>query len=247
MFNPKHSVQAKVQPIVVATAYDFPFANLLEEAGVDIILVGDSLANVVLGFPSTRDVGMIEMELFTAAVIRGAPNTHIVADMPAGSYVNSELALQNAQRFMTIGATSVKLEGPLFATVKVLTDLGIPVMGHLGVLPQTATSFRPVGRTQEMRESLIQEAMGLEAAGAFAIVLENVDFDSAAAITQAIAIPTIGIGSGPRVSGQVQVLHDLLGLSKNPPPFAKAFARIREEALGGLKAYVAAVRYGNFL
>jgi 3-methyl-2-oxobutanoate hydroxymethyltransferase len=246
MLKPTEIAVRKSPPLVVATAYDFPFARMLEAAGVDVILVGDSLANVVLGLASTRGIGMEEMALFTAAAVRGAGNTHVVADMPAGSYDTPEFAVANARRFLSLGAASVKLEGPQFEVVRSLTAAGIPVMGHLGVLPQTAESFRPVGKSSEERERLIREAKGLQEAGVFAMVLENVNSETAQAVTESVSVPTIGIGSGKHVSGQVQVLHDLLGLSRNPPPFAKAFVKLEDEVLRGIKAYAEAVRRGEF-
>ena len=236
----------KTLPLVVATAYDFPFARILEEAGVDIILVGDSLANAVLGLSSTRDVGMNEMSLFAAAVLRGAPNTFVTVDMPYGSDANPELALMNARKIMNLGASSVKLEGTKLEVIRALVKAGIPVMGHLGVLPQTATSFRRVGQSGESREQLLRDAKSLEEAGAFSIVLENVEAETAGEITLSVSVPTIGIGSGNSVSGQVQVLHDLLGLSLKPPPFAKSFADLRAEALSAVKAYIDSVRSGSF-
>ena len=199
----------KSPPLVVATAYDFPFARILEEAGVDIVLVGDSLANVVLGMSSTREIGMNEMEVFVAAVVRGASNTHVTADMPYGSDFSPELALLNAKKFMDLGASSVKLEGTKLEVIRVLVQAGIPVMGHLGVLPQTATSFRKVGHEGASRDQLLQDARCLQDAGVFSMVLENVDADAAQQIAGALSVPTIGIGSGNGVTGQVHVLHDL--------------------------------------
>ena len=232
-------------PLVVATAYDFPFARILEEAGVDIVLVGDSLANVVLGLTSTREVGMEEMVVFVAAVVRGAPNTHVTADMPYGSDASSELALINARRFMDLGASSVKLEGAKLNVIETLVAAKIPVMGHLGVLPQTATSFRKVGHAGESHEQLLSDASSLQNAGVFSMVLENVESDTALEITEALSVPTIGIGSGNGTTGQVQVLHDLLGLSLKPPPFAKPFADLRSPALDAIREYVNAVRNGR--
>jgi 3-methyl-2-oxobutanoate hydroxymethyltransferase len=233
-------------PLVMATAYDFPFAAILEAAGVDIILVGDSLANVVLGLPSTRAIGMEEMTQCVAAAARGAPNTHVMADMPYGSYATPELAVQHGKRFLTLGASSVKLEGPELEVVRALVAAQVPVMGHIGVQPQTAASFRPVGKSDASRQQLLQEAHDLQAAGIFSLLLENVEAETARAITDSIAVSTIGIGSGKGVSGQVQVLHDLLGLSDHPPPFAKAFASLRAQALNGVRAYADAVRRGEF-
>jgi 3-methyl-2-oxobutanoate hydroxymethyltransferase len=231
-------------PLVVCTAYDAPFARILEEAGVDIILVGDSLANVVLGLPSTRDIGMTEMEIFSAAVLRGAPQTHVTVDMPFATYPDSVTALENARRLMSLGASSIKLEGVELEVIRALRADGIPVMGHLGVLPQTAQSFKRVGQSVEDRDRLMSEARALEDSGVFAMVLENVDATTAREITEAVSVPTIGIGSGDGTRGQVQVLHDLLGLLDKSPPFAKPFASLRNEAKIAAENYVKAVRKG---
>ena len=231
-------------PLVVCTAYDAPFARILEAAGVDIILVGDSLANVVLGLPSTRDIGMAEMELFSAAVLRGAPHTHVTVDLPFGSYADSLSALANARRLMQVGASSVKLEGVQLEVIRALMADGIPVMGHLGVLPQTAQSFKRVGMSPEDRDRLIGEAMALQEAGVFSLVLENVEAETALEITRSLSVPTIGIGSGDGTRGQVQVLHDLLGLLEKSPPFAKPFASLRNDAGMAVQAYAKTVRNG---
>ncbi len=246
MLTAREISRRKSPPLVMATAYDHPFARILAAAGVDLILVGDSLANVVLGLESTRGVGMEEMSLFVAAVARGAPNTHITADMPFGSDTSPELAVKNAIRFKSLGAFSIKLEGPKLEVIRSLIQAGISVMGHLGVLPQTATSFKPVGKSDESRIRLLREAHDIQEAGVFAMVLENIAPETAGEITQAVSVPTIGIGSGRNVNGQVQVLHDLLGLSEKSPPFAKRVAALRDQALRGVRDYVDAVRGGKF-
>ena len=232
-------------PLVVCTAYDAAYASILEQAGVDIILVGDSLANVVLGLSSTRDIGMTEMEIFSAAVLRGARNTHVTVDLPYGAYADSTVALQNARRLMTLGASSVKLEGVEVDVIRALRADGIPVMGHLGVLQQTALSFKRVGQSLDDRDRLISEARALEDAGVFAVVLENVEAETAHTITESLTVPTIGIGAGDGTRGQVQVLHDLLGLVEKSPPFAKPFASLRNEAKIAAENYAKAVRSGN--
>lgn len=238
-------IQHHAVPLVVCTAYDAPFARLLEAAGVDIVLVGDSLANVVLGLESTREIGMAEMETFAAAVLRGAPATHVTVDLPFGSYDDPAAALSNARRFINLGAASVKLEGARLDVVRALVAAGIPVMGHLGVLPQTASSFKRVGLSTEDRVRLIGEAESLQDAGAFAIVLENVEAETAGEVTRSLTVPTIGIGSGDGTRGQVQVLHDLLGLLEKSPPFAKPFASLRNDVKSAVEKYAAAVRAGN--
>jgi len=237
--------QTRKAPLVVCTAYDFAFARIVEQAGVDVILVGDSLANVVLGLPTTRDVGMAEMELFGAAVRRGAPSTHVCIDLPYGADATVELAVRNATRLVEAGANSVKLEGPQTGVIAALLAAGIPVIGHLGVLPQTATSFRKVGLAAEDRARLLVEAQAIEKAGVCAMVLENVDADTARVITNAVAVPTIGIGAGEGTTGQVQVLHDLLGLAAKSPPFARPQADLTAAATEAVRKYAEWVRGGQ--
>jgi 3-methyl-2-oxobutanoate hydroxymethyltransferase len=237
----------KREPMVMATGYDFPFARILEEAGVDVILVGDSLANVVLGLSSTREVGMEVMSIFVAAVVRGAQNTHILADLPFGSDATAGRAVDSGRRYMELGAHSVKLEGAKLEAIKALTSEGIPVFGHLGLLPQTAKSFKQVGRDPAERDEVLRSAEALVAAGAVGMVLEHMAFDLAAEVTRRVPVPTIGIGAGKDVDGQVLVLHDFLGLSAGHlPPFAKAFAEVREEAFKGASEYCRAVRERRF-
>ncbi|MCD6025268.1 MAG: panB [Fibrobacteria bacterium] len=238
-------IQHHAVPLVVCTAYDAAFARLLEAAGVDVLLVGDSLANVMLGLESTREIGMAEMETFAAAVLRGAPATHVTVDLPFGSYDDPALALANARRFLDLGAASVKLEGTRLDVIRALVAAGIPVMGHLGVLPQTAQSFKRVGLSTEDRVRLIGEAESLQDAGVFAIVLENVEAETAREVTRSLTVPTIGIGSGDGTRGQVQVLHDLLGLLEKSPPFAKPFASLRNDVKSAVEKYAAAVRAGT--
>jgi 3-methyl-2-oxobutanoate hydroxymethyltransferase len=237
----------KRAPMVMATGYDYPFARILEEAGVDVILVGDSLANVVLGLSSTREVDMDVMSLFVGAVARGAKDTHILADMPYGSDLDPAKAVANGKRFLQAGAHSVKLEGAKLETIRALTSEGVPVVGHLGLLPQTAKSFKQVGRDQAERDEVLRSAEALVKAGAVAMVLEHMDFGLAAQVTRAVPVPTVGIGAGKDVDGQVLVLHDFLGLHSGPiPPFAKAFADLHEAALAGAKGYCRAVRERAF-
>lgn len=237
----------KREPLVMATGYDYPFALLLEEAGVDVILVGDSLANVMLGLKSTREVGMDVMSVFVGAVGRGAKDTHIMADMPYGSDSEPSLAVANAKRFLALGAHSVKLEGAKYEVVKALATEGVPVMGHVGLLPQTAKSLKQVGRDAAERDEVLRAAEGLAAAGVIGMVLEHMAADLAAEITRRVPVPTVGIGAGPHVDGQVLVLHDLLGMhAGNYPPFAKAFADLHGAALAGAREYCRAVRTRAF-
>lgn len=237
----------KNKPLVMATGYDFPFAAILEAAGVDVILVGDSLANVVLGLNSTRDINMEIMSIFVAAVTRGAKDTHILADMPFGSDENATDAVTNGRHFLELGAHSVKIEGLKLDSIKALTSEGIPVIGHLGLLPQTAQSFKKVGLSQVEKDQILRGGDLLSQAGVIGVVLEHMDFELAGEVTQRLPIPTIGIGAGKKVNGQVLVLHDLLGLSSGYlPPFAKSFAHLGDSALAGARDYCAAVRQFKF-
>lgn len=237
----------KREPLVMATAYDFPFAQVMEEAGVDVILVGDSLANVVLGLPSTRDVDMDVMALFVAAVSRGARNTHILADMPYGSDADPARGVANGRRFLSLGAHSVKLEGAKPDVVSAMISEGIPVVSHLGLLPQTARSFRQVGHDREERDDILRSAERMAEAGAFAVLLEHVESGLAAEVTRRLSVPTIGIGAGRDVDGQVLVMHDILGLGSGKlPPFAKSFAELRREAVAGVRTYCREVRERGF-
>ncbi|HEY8732280.1 MAG TPA: 3-methyl-2-oxobutanoate hydroxymethyltransferase, partial [Candidatus Limnocylindria bacterium] len=218
--------------IVMITAYDAPSARIADAAGVDLILVGDSAAMVVLGHDSTVPATMDEMLMLTRAVTRGAHRPLVIADLPFGSYhVSVEQAIESAIRFVKEGrADAVKLEGagPMLARVRALTDAGIPVMGHIGLTPQTATmlgGFKAQGRTASKAAQLYADALALQAAGCFAIVLEAMPSPVAARITEALDIPTIGIGAGPDCDGQVLVWHDLLGLYEgHAPRFVKQYA-----------------------
>ncbi len=240
------------QRIVMVTAYDYPFARIADEAGVDMILVGDSAAMVVHGLPNTNLATMEMMELHTAAVSRAVRRAMVVADMPFGSYEASrEEAVRNAVRLVRAGADAVKLEGgaEVADKVRAIVEAGVPVVGHIGLMPQKRLvlgGYRRRGRTEADAERLLEDAMALEEAGAFAIVIEFTAEETAAEITRRLRIPTICIGSGRYCDGQVLVLHDILGLSENPPPFAKRYANLREEALRALKLYAEEVRSGKF-
>src|SRR5437016_7182388 len=224
------------QKITCLTAYDYPTARLLDEAGVDILLVGDSLGMVVLGYENTLPVTMEEMLHHTRAVRRGTRRALVVADMPYGSYhAELEESLRNAVRFVKeAGAEAVKLEGgeKRLELIARLVEAEIPVMGHIGLTPQsvhTLGSFKVQGKTVEAAEQLLRDAQSVEAAGAFAIVLESVPRELAARITQQLRIPTIGIGAGPECDGQVLVFHDLVGLTQGTvPKFARRYANLAE-------------------
>ncbi|HWQ22779.1 MAG TPA: 3-methyl-2-oxobutanoate hydroxymethyltransferase [Gaiellaceae bacterium] len=247
-------MKARRQPIVMVTAYDAPSGRLADEAGVDLVLVGDSAAMTVLGYDSTVPATMEEMLVLTRAVARGARRPLVVADLPFGSYqVSDEDALRNAIRFVKeAGADAVKLEGagPTLSRVRALVGAGIPVMGHLGLTPQSATmlgGFKAQGRSAEKALALLEDARALEAAGCFSLVLEAVPAPVAARISERLAIPTIGIGAGPGCDGQVLVWHDLLGLyAGRPARFVKRYADVGTAIRAALQAYAEDVREHRF-
>jgi 3-methyl-2-oxobutanoate hydroxymethyltransferase len=240
--------------IVMITAYDAPSARIADAAGVDLILVGDSAAMVVLGHDSTVPATMDELLMLTRAVTRGAHRPLVIADLPFGSYhVSVEQAMESAIRFVKEAqADAVKLEGagPMLARVRALTDAGIPVMGHLGLTPQTATmlgGFKAQGRTATKAVQLYEDALALQAAGCFSLVLEAVPSPVAARITEALDIPTIGIGAGPDCDGQVLVWHDLLGLYEgHAPRFVKQYADLAPTIGAAVEQYASEVRNGTF-
>ena len=242
------------QPIAMVTAYDAPSGRLADAAGADVILVGDSAAMTVLGHDSTVPATMDEMIVLTRAVNRGARRPLVIADMPFGSFqVSDEEALHNAIRFVKeAGADAVKLEGagPMLSRVRALVGAGIPVMGHIGLTPQSATmlgGFKAQGRTAQKAVKLYEDALALEEAGCFAIVLEAVPAPVAARITAALSVPTIGIGAGLECDGQVLVWHDLLGLYEgNSPRFVKQYADLSTEIERAVGAYVDEVRERRF-
>jgi 3-methyl-2-oxobutanoate hydroxymethyltransferase len=244
----------KGEKITALTAYDFSTAKLLDEAGVDIALVGDSLGMVVLGYDSTLPVTMEDMLHHTAAVSRGVRRAMVVADMPFMSYqINADEAVANAGRFLQeAGAHAVKLEGgrPIVETVIRILDAGIPVMGHVGMTPQSVHKFggfRLQGRTESDAERILNDAKALEQAGVFSIVLELVPKELAGQVTKAVSVPTIGIGAGPFCDGQVQVTNDLLGLyGEFHPRHAKKYADLRGVVLQAFNSYVEEVRSGKF-
>lgn len=238
-------------PIAAITAYDLFTAQLAEQAGVDFILVGDSLGNVVQGQPTTLPVTLEEVIYHTRIVMRSVRDTLVIADMPFGSFkVSADDTVRNALTvFKQTGCGGVKMEGAdgtnLEATSR-LQRLGIPVMGHLGLLPQTVHTvggYRTQGRSEKSRQRLLAEAKALQEAGVFLLILECVEAETARLITDSLKIPTVGIGSGPHVDGQILVIHDALGMLRgNYPSFARTFAHLREDGVAGLKKYVDAVR-----
>ena len=242
------------EKIPMLTAYDYPTARLVEQAGVPIILVGDSLGMVVLGYDSTVPVTMEDMIHHAKAVVRGTERAIVVADMPFMTYqVSTEEALRNAGRLIKeTGATAVKLEGgqEVAETVRRLTAAGIPVMGHLGLTPQSVNQlggYRLQGKTPAAAVKLLRDAKALEDAGAFAVVLETIPARVAECVTARLAIPTIGIGAGPFCDGQVQVIHDFLGIFQDfVPRHAKQYAQVGATIREAVSAYVADVRDGSF-
>jgi 3-methyl-2-oxobutanoate hydroxymethyltransferase len=225
------------------TAYDFPTARLVAEAGVDLILVGDSLGMVVLGYDSTLPVTVDDMVHHTRATRRGAPEAFVIADMPFLSYGTPQQALDNAARLMKdAGADSVKLEGGLVPQVAAIVADGIPVMGHVGLLPQTAESYGRQGRTPEEAERIAAEARALDAAGCYAVVIEAVPAELAERITGEVGCPTIGIAAGVECDGQVLVSTDLIGQLPDPPRFVRAKANVYGAVVQAGQAFAAEVR-----
>jgi 3-methyl-2-oxobutanoate hydroxymethyltransferase len=241
------------KPIVVLTAWDYAIASILDEAGVDAILIGDSLAMVALGYSTTLPVTLDAMIHHAAAVQRGVKQALTIADLPFLSYQESTAqAMRSAGRFLKeAGVNAVKLEGGhpfAVETVAQLTMAGIPVMGHVGLTPQSVRrlGYRQQGKTQEDRDRILREAIALAEAGAFAIVLEHIPADLAATITDKLEIPTIGIGAGLDCDGQVLVTADFLGLSDQKPPFAKAYANLRQIITSAAQNYAEDVRQRRF-
>ena len=239
--------------ITALTAYDYPTARLLDESGIDIILVGDSLGMVVLGYPDTTRVTLEEMLHHTRAAARGTKQALLVADMPIHTYDTPEQAIATAKKFVDAGAQAVKLEGGAshMAQIEAITQAGIPFMAHIGMLPQSVREqggYRVKGRTQSEAEALIADARAVENAGAFSVVLEIVVADIARLITNAVSIPTIGIGSGEQCDGQILVTHDLIGLFPwFTPKFVSPAARVAEEIRRAATAFIERTRSGNAL
>ena len=238
------------EPIVMVTAYDYPSASVAEEAGVDLVLVGDSGAMTVLGYESTVPVSLDEMLMLAAAARRGLQTPLLIGDLPFGSYEASDVeAIKTAQRFVKeAGCDAVKLErgGSSVDRAKAIVDAGIPVMGHVGLTPQTATAlggYRSQGRTAEKAMQVASDALALQEAGCFSIVFEAVPADLTEAVMPHIEIPVIGIGAGPAADGQVLVFHDLLGIyDGHAARFVKRYGNIREEMIKGVAAYAEDVR-----
>jgi len=241
------------EKISVLTAYDYSTSLICDRAGVDVLLVGDSAGMVVLGYSSTVPVGMGEMMMFCGAVSRGAKRAMIVGDMPFGSYQpNASIAVENAVQLIKAGCDAVKLEGgsEIIGTMKALVDAGIPVMGHIGLKPQTQSlweGYRLQGRTKESAMKLIEDAKALEKAGVYSIVLEMVASEVADTITRSVSVPTIGIGSGAGCDGQVLVLHDMLGIYEDiKPKFVKRYAELSMSIFDAVSRYANDIKTGKF-
>jgi 3-methyl-2-oxobutanoate hydroxymethyltransferase len=246
-------MHADGQRIAMLTAYDYPTARLLDEAGIPLLLVGDSLGTVLLGYDSEIRVSMADMLHHTAAVVRGTQRALVVGDMPFLSYSTPDEAVDNAGRFLReAGAQAVKIEGGVRSAriIEALARAGIPVMGHIGWTPQAKHALggkvRVQGKTAERARQMLGDALAVQEAGAFAIVLELVPAQLAAAITERLRIPTIGIGAGPDCSGQVQVITDLLGMADWQPKHARKFADLRVTILDAARSYAADVADGSF-
>ena len=241
------------EKISVLTAYEYSTARICDRANIDILLVGDSAGMVVLGYASTMPVSMQEMMIFCGAVARGTKRAMIVGDMPFGSYqVGPSVAVENAIQLIKAGCDAVKLEGSseIIDTIEAIVDAGIPVMGHIGLRPQTSSlweGYKLQGRTKEGALKLIEDANILEKAGVFSIVLEMVASEVADAITKHLSIPTIGIGSGPSCDGQVLVLHDMLGIYEDiRPRFVKRYAELSKEIFDTVSRYNHDIKAGTF-
>jgi 3-methyl-2-oxobutanoate hydroxymethyltransferase len=239
--------------IVTLTAWDYSIANVLDEAGVDIILVGDSLAMVALGHSTTLPITLDEMIHHAAAVCRGVKRALVVADLPFLSYQESvSQAINSAGRMLKeAGVSAVKVEGGhprMLETVAALTDIGIPVMGHVGLTPQSVhrLGYKQQGKTLDEANRILDEAIALASAGAFAIILEHIPRELAATITNKLSIPTIGIGAGSQCDGQVLVTADLLGLSDKQPPFAKSYVNLRQIITDAVQDFATEVKESKF-
>jgi 3-methyl-2-oxobutanoate hydroxymethyltransferase len=242
------------RPIVMVTAYDFPSAQAVEDAGVDVVLVGDTAAMVVLGYDGTPPIRMDEMITMASAVRRGLKTPLLIGDLPFGSYeASNELAVESAQRYVKeAGCDAVKLErgGASVDRARAIIRAGIPVMGHVGLTPQTASAlggFKTQGKTAEAAAKLAEEALALQSVGCFAIVFESVPAAVTELLVEKLEVPVIGIGAGAATAGQVLVLHDLLGIYEGfTPKFVKRYANLRETMVDGLRSYADEVRSGAF-
>lgn len=235
------------EKIIMLTAYDYQIAKLLDEAGIDLILVGDSLGMVVQGYSHTKCVTMRDMIYHVRAVARGAKNTPIIGDMPINSCNTVEDGLKNAKKFLEAGAHGVKIEGNRPKVVKALIDIGIPVMGHVGMLPQMAEVYRVKGKKPEEAEKILNDALELDKLGVFSIVLECIPESLAKRITETVKTPTIGIGAGKYCDGQVLVINDMLGLDENfKPKYLKRYANLSKIIRDAVAKFVEEVSLGKY-
>lgn len=241
------------EKITMLTSYDYCISRICNETDLDMVLIGDSAATVMMGYDSTRKIGMPEMLTFCKGVVNAITRQVVVADMPFGSYqMGKSISIKNALKFLRCGCDAVKLEGGLEIVdiIRNLTDLGIPVMGHIGLKPQTTPLYHGYisqGKTAEGAIRLLNEAKALEEAGAFSIVIEKVTSEVASVIAENINVPIIGIGCGPHVDGQVLVIHDMLGLYKDfEPKFVKRYLNLSEQIFEAIKEYETEVKSGKF-
>ncbi|HVI88186.1 MAG TPA: 3-methyl-2-oxobutanoate hydroxymethyltransferase [Dongiaceae bacterium] len=236
-----------VSPIAMLTAYTAPVARALEAAGIPVLLVGDTVGMVEMGFDSTRHITVAQMQYHIGAVRRGAPNTHVIGDLPFNSYTDPERALENARALIEAGADSVKLEGPETGIIAHLAAHDIDVVGHTGLLPQTAQTFKQVGNSDAEAQRIFDESHAITAAGAFMLVLEHIPAGLAERITDTVAVPTIGIGAGASCDGQVLVINDAIGLGDYWPPFSRQYAYVGRTITDVARSYLAEVRDGTFV
>lgn len=233
--------------IIMLTAYDYQIAKILDETGIDLILVGDSLGMVVQGYNDTKSVTMKDMIYHTKVVARGAKNTPIIGDMPINSCNTVEDGLKNAKRFLEAGAHGVKIEGNRPEVVKTLMEAGIPVMGHVGMLPQMAETYRVKGKTPEDAEKIFRDALDLDKFGVFSIVLECIPESLAKKITESVKTLTIGIGAGKYCDGQVLVVNDMLGMDESfKPKFVKIYAHLNKVIVDAVKKFAEEVSAGKY-
>ena len=236
-----------VTTIPMLTAYTTPVARSLERAGIPVILVGDTVGMVEMGFDSTRHTTLAHMEYHIGAVRRGASQTHIIGDLPFNTYATPEIALDSARALLAAGADSIKLEGPQFEVIAHLVANGVDVVGHTGLTPQTSKDFKQVGRTEAEAQRVLDEAKGIADAGAFMVVLEHIPAPLAEQITRAIAVPTIGIGAGGACDGQVLVINDAIGLGDYWPAFSRQYAYMGKTIVDVAAAFVKEVHDGTFV
>lgn len=236
------------EKIVMLTSYDFVTASYFKEACVDLVLVGDSVGNVLLGYKNTLPVSMQDMIHHTRAVSRAGLDVPIIGDMPNGSYSTPKLALENAKKFLAAGAGAVKVEGAVVDVVQKLRENGIEVMGHVGLTPQTISEWRVQGRDEESAKKILGDAIALERAGCFLVVIESVPSDLGKKITDLLRVPTIGIGAGADCDGQVLVVNDLLGLNAGDfkPKFVKQYLNLRPLVIEALKKFSKEVKEKKF-